>query len=80
MTMPVMLAWAATAGANADRALQDVVQAHIDQSRRELLTAADTDDSDELAAALARTLQRWEFERADLVADRLMAEGERYGH
>lgn len=77
---PVMLAWAATAGANADRALQDVVQAHIDQSRRELLTAADTDDSDELAAALARTLQRWEFERADLVADRLMAEGERYGH
>ena len=77
---PVMLAWAATAGANADRALQEVVQAHIDQSRRELLTAADTDDSDELAAALARTLQRWEFERADLVADRLMAEGERYGH
>ena len=77
---PVVLAWAATAGANADAALADLVSGHIETSRNDIRRAADTEDGDELAANLARVLNRWEAERADAVADRLMADGDRYGH
>jgi HK97 family phage portal protein len=77
---PVVLAWAPCAGANPDAVLAELVQSHIDTSRRDLRLAADTEDPDELAANLARVLRRWETERADAVADRLIAEGDRYGH
>lgn len=77
---PVVLAWAPCAGVNPDQALAELVQSHIDTSRRDLQIAADTEDGDELSANLARVLRRWETERAQSVADRLMAEGDRYGH
>ncbi len=77
---PVVLAWAPCAGVDPDRALAELVQSHIDTSRRDLAIAADTEDGDELSANLARVLRRWETERAQSVADRLMAEGDRYGH
>jgi len=77
---PVVLAWAPCAGVAADAALAELVSAHVDQSRRELLIAADTMDADELSANLARVLAQWETERAHTVADRLMVEGERHGH
>ena len=77
---PVVLAWAPCAGVAADAALAELVSAHVDQSRRELLLAADTMDADELSANLARVLAQWETERAHTVADRLMVEGERHGH
>lgn len=77
---PVMLAWAPCVGMSAETLLADVVREHLDTSRRELRLAADTEDADELAANLARVLHRWETERADAMADRLLAEGERHGH
>jgi HK97 family phage portal protein len=77
---PVVLAWAPCAGVNAETVLSELVRDHIDTSRRDLRMAADTDDPDELAANLARVLRRWETERADAVADRLLAEGDRHGH
>lgn len=77
---PVVLAWAPCAGADPERTLSELVQGHIEQSRRDLRLAADVDDADELAANVAQVLRRWETERAGTVADRLIAEGERYGH
>lgn len=77
---PVVLAWAPCVGMNAEAVLAELVQDHLDTSRRDLRLAADTEDADELAANLARVLHRWETERADAVADRLLAEGERHGH
>ena len=77
---PVVLAWAPCAGVSPDDTLRDLVAAHIEQSRRDLRLAADAEDADDLAANLARTLHRWDTERADAVADALLAEGERYGH
>jgi len=77
---PVVLAWAPCAGVSADATLAELARAHVDQSRRELLIAADTMDADELSANLARVLAQWETERAHAVADRLMVEGERHGH
>lgn len=77
---PVVLAWAPCVGMNAETVLNDLVQEHLDTSRRDLRLAADTEDGDELSANLARVLRRWETERADAVADRLLAEGERHGH
>lgn len=77
---PVVLAWAPCVGVNADAVLSELVQDHLDTSRRDLRLAADTEDADELAANLARVLRRWETERADVVADRLLVEGDRHGH
>lgn len=77
---PVVFAWAPCVGMNAESVLDDLVREHVDTSRRDLRLAADTEDADELSANLARVLHRWETERADAVADRLLAEGERHGH
>ena len=70
---PVVLAWAACAGADADAVLADLVRSHVEASRVDLLTAADTDDADEFAANLARVFSRWEHERIDATADGLLA-------
>ncbi|CAB4192363.1 COG4695 Phage-related protein [uncultured Caudovirales phage] len=70
---PVVLAWAACAGADADAVLADLVRSHVETSRVDLLTAADTDDADEFAANLARVVSRWEHERIDATADGLLA-------
>lgn len=70
---PVVLAWAACAGADADAVLAELVRSHVQTSRVDLLTAADTDDADEFAANLARVFSRWEHERIDSTADGLMA-------
>ena len=77
---PVIVAWAAAAGVSADVALERIVREHIERSDADLRRAADALDSDELAANLAMVFKRWETERAQDVADALMAEGERYGH
>lgn len=77
---PVVMAWAACAGVDAERALAELVQSHIDDSRRDLRMATDDDDPEVVSANLARVLRRWEDERAEAVADRMMAEGERHGH
>lgn len=76
---PVVIAWAACSGASVDRALAELVAVHVDESMRDLQLVADVDDPDVMAAQLALVLRRWETERPQAVADRLMAEGERYG-
>jgi HK97 family phage portal protein len=73
---PVLLAWAACTGLDAEALLEREVTRHIDESRRGLTDVAQTDDGEEMAAALARLLTRWETERAERVADRLIQEGE----
>jgi HK97 family phage portal protein len=73
---PVLLAWAACTGLDAEALLEREVTRHIDESRRSLSDVAETDDGEEMAAALARLLTRWETERAERVADRLIQEGE----
>jgi len=77
---PVVYAWAPCAGVAADVTLNSLVREHVEQSVADIKRAADTDDPDELAASLAGVLKRWRDERAGDVADRLLAEGERYGH
>jgi hypothetical protein len=77
---PVVIAWAACAGVDAEAALAGIVAGHIELSQRELRQCADTEDGDELAGNLARMIRKWESERASAVADRLMTEGDRYGH
>jgi hypothetical protein len=53
---------------------QSIVSAHIAESVRQLEAAASSEPS-EFQAVLARLLNRWETQRADAVADRLLTEG-----
>lgn len=57
-----------------DRVLDRVVLAHIGESSRQLKGVLQDADVESLAPALERVLRRWEAERAEALADRIMKE------
>lgn len=71
---PVMVAWTAVVGGDAEDHLDRLVLDHISESTRALRIVAEEDDPDALAAALGRVLHRWDTERAQAVADRVLRE------
>jgi hypothetical protein len=50
------------------------VAEYINQSRRQLGTVADEHDADTMAPALEQVLRRWEAERAETIAARVLKE------
>lgn len=72
---PLVGPWTAITGGAPNVLLERLVTEHIEASTTALRMAGDTDDPDELAANLERTLSRWEHERADAMADALVREG-----
>ncbi len=60
--------------ASVDRVLDGVVLAHVSESSRQLQGVIQDSDIESLAPALERVLRRWEAERADALADRIMKE------
>ena len=54
-------------------ATRALAQAHVAESTRELLLVLDTEPG-EIAASLETTLHRWELNRADALADRILTE------
>jgi len=60
--------------ASVDRVLDGVVLAHVSESSRQLQGVLQDADIESLAPALERVLRRWEAERADTLADRIMKE------
>jgi HK97 family phage portal protein len=73
--LPLVGPWATLTGTDPDALLERLVTQHVEVSRAALLQVADSDDADQMAAGLERTLRRWETERAATVADALMREG-----
>jgi HK97 family phage portal protein len=73
--LPLVGPWATLTGTDPDALLERLVTQHVEASRAALLQVADSDDADQMAAGLERTLRRWETERAATVADALMREG-----
>jgi hypothetical protein len=72
---PVVAAWTAVAGGEADALLERLVTEHMTMSRQALTRVLDVGDEDERAALLERTLRRWEDGRAEAMADALVREG-----
>ena len=72
---PIVGPWTAITGGAPNILLDRLVAEHLNMSEQALRLAADTEDADELAANLARTLNRWEQERAESMADALVREG-----
>ena len=60
--------------ADLDRVLDRIVLAHISESSRQLQGVLQDSDIESLPPALERVLRRWEAERADALADRIMKE------
>lgn len=52
-------------------ATRRLVAAHVDESKRQILTVLDG-DADEIAASLPALLHRWETERVAVIADKLL--------
>ncbi len=73
---PAVRAHLALIGSSDDPAVyaQALVKEHIAESRKQLGAAADAEPS-EFQIVLARMLNRWETQRADAMADRLLTEG-----
>lgn len=57
-----------------EHVLDRLVAQYLDQSLRQLQTVADEHDSDTLAPALEKVLRRWEADRAETVAARVLQE------
>lgn len=76
---PMVRAVAALDGSDANLLLDRIVPSLIEESTVQLRLVASDTDPETLAPALERVLRRWEAERADAVADRLMREGLNYG-
>jgi HK97 family phage portal protein len=72
---PVVTAWVALTEQDGDVLLERLVAGHVEQSITAIRQVADVDEPDQMAAALERTLRRWETERAGAVADGLIREG-----
>lgn len=72
---PLVGPWTAVTGGAPNVLLDRLVADHLEQSEMALRRVADTEDADELAANLERTLNRWERERAESMADALVREG-----
>jgi vacuolar-type H+-ATPase subunit E/Vma4 len=49
--------------------IDDVIDAYVQDSQREIRAVAETHDADTLAPALERVLRRWESDRAAAVID-----------
>ncbi len=60
--------------ADVDRVLDRVVLAHIGDSSRQLQAVVQDSDIESLGPALERVLRRWESERAEALADRILKE------
>jgi hypothetical protein len=60
--------------ASVDRVLDGIVLAHVSESSRQLQGVIQDADLESLAPALERVLRRWEAERAEALADRIMKE------
>ncbi len=73
---PSVRALLASQGSDAevDRVLDRVVLAHIGESSRRLQAVVQDSDVESLAPALERVLRRWEAERAEALADRILKE------
>jgi len=76
---PIIRAVAALDGTDANQLLDRIVPEMVEASTVQLRLVASDADTETLAPALERVLRRWEAERGDAVADRLMREGLNYG-
>jgi HK97 family phage portal protein len=76
---PIIRAVAALDGTDANQLLDRIVPDMVEASTVQLRLVASDSDTETLAPALERVLRRWEAERGDAVADRLMREGLNYG-
>ena len=72
---PLVGPWTAITGGAPSEMLERLVTEHVQGSQRDLRLVLDEDDPDAIAAALERTLRRWESERPDAMADALVREG-----
>ncbi len=72
---PILRAVAALDGRDANKMLDQLVPAMVEESTVQLRLVASDTDSETLAPALERVLRRWEAERGEAIADRLMKEG-----
>jgi hypothetical protein len=72
---PLVGPWTAVTGGAPGVLLDRLVEEHVQASLSALRIVAETEDPDEMAANLERTLSRWETERADAMADALVREG-----
>ncbi len=74
---PVVQAWLAATGSTADldQTVDGLVQAHLTESQRQLRVELEDADLESLPPALERVFRRWEAERADVTADRVLKEG-----
>jgi len=61
--------------ASVDHVLDRIVLAHVSESTRQLQGVLLETDIESLPPALERVLRRWEAERAEALADRLLNEG-----
>ncbi len=71
---PILRAVAALDGRDANEMLDQLVPVMVEESTVQLRLVADDADTESLAPALERVLRRWEAERGDAIADRLMKE------
>ncbi len=60
--------------ASVDRVLDLIVLAHVSESSRQLQSVIQDSDLESLGPALERVLRRWESERAEALADRILKE------
>lgn len=60
--------------ASVERVLDRIVLAHVSESTRQLQGVLHDTDADSLSPALERVLRRWEAERAESFADRILKE------
>lgn len=60
--------------ASVDRVIDGIVLSHISESSRQLHGVLQDSDIESLGPALERVLRRWEAERADALADRILKE------
>jgi HK97 family phage portal protein len=72
---PLVGPWTAIAGGAPNVLLDRLVAEHVEASTLALRQVLDADDPDAMAAALERTIRRWETERAEGMADTLVREG-----
>lgn len=72
---PIVGPWTAVTGGDPVALLERLVHEHVSGSVVAMRLIAEADGDDERALALERTLSRWEHERADATADRLLREG-----